>query len=60
MLKTLGVDGVVIQAVEQFQGIQDPLVGVILIKRLLSLIYLTHILSGRRRGVPYYLNKSVQ
>lgn len=44
MLETLGVDGILIQAVEQFQRVEDSLVGVILIQRLLSLIDLAHIL----------------
>ena len=44
MLQTFGLNGVVIQAVEQLQRAVDPLVAIILIQRWLPLIDLAHIL----------------
>lgn len=50
MLETLGVDGVLIQASEQLQRIEDSLIGVFLIQGLLPLIDLTHILQQKHSG----------
>lgn len=49
MLEALGVQGVLVEAVEQLQGVDDPLVGVVLIQRLLPLIDLTHVLNTDAR-----------
>lgn len=48
MLEALGIDSILIKAGEQFQRVEDSLVGVILIQRLLSLIDLTHILQKKQ------------
>lgn len=53
MLEPLGLDGVLVQAVEHFQRVEDSLVGVILIQRLLSLIDLAHILQKERAKKSY-------
>lgn len=44
MLEALGVDGVVIQAIQQLQRVEDSPVGVILVQWLLAIVDLTHIL----------------
>lgn len=45
VLETLGLDGVLVQAVEQIQAVADSLVGVILIQRLLPLVDFSHVLQ---------------
>lgn len=45
VLETLGLDGVLVQAVEQIQAVGDSLVGVILIQRLLRLVDFSHVLQ---------------
>lgn len=50
MLETLSVDGILIQASEQLQRVEDSLVGVLLIQRLLPIIDLTHILQQKHSG----------
>lgn len=50
MLEALCLDGVLVQASEQLQRVEDSLVGVILIQRRLPLINLTHILEQKHTG----------
>lgn len=43
--EALGVHGVLIQGVQQLQGVEDPLVGVVLVQRLFAFVDLTHVLQ---------------
>ena len=55
MLEALGFHGVLIQAGEQLERVEDFLVAVFLVQRLLPLIDLTHILQKRHTLVELRL-----
>lgn len=47
VVQARGVGRVLVQALEQLQGVEDALLGVVLVQRLLALIDLSHILQGK-------------
>ena len=51
VLQARGVDRVLVQALEELQGVEDALVGVILVQRRLPLVDLAHVLRNTHTDV---------